>query len=240
MAIEKRVKRLFFLACVLVVCWFAWGVTIANATKPAPHHNDVVDVDVDVTGGDITVPVDVTTGPVNVPVNVSGGVQSVDASPHFDSRALALSNSLGDVDIAGCLGSTQWSTPLLSKQKLVVNWPCLAEFYLRNAMYDNAAMAICNTEVRKEFETETACRDAHPFQLMAAPPPVDESDDEDEELAGIVVEQMAVIESQRAQMETYDERIAKLEQKKPTTTRVVNQVGLTDEQRKQLAEVFSK
>jgi hypothetical protein len=85
---------------------------------------------------------------------VTGDVIGGDTSVSNSSRALALSNALGDVDIAGCLGSTQWATPLFSKQKLVVNWPCLTEFYLRNGQYDLASMAICNTEVRQEFATE--------------------------------------------------------------------------------------
>jgi len=81
-----------------------------------------------------------------------------------ESRALALGNSLGDVDIAQCLGSTQWSTPVFGKQKLQLNWPCMAEFYLRNGRYDLAAMAICNTEIAKEFESESDCEAAHNFE----------------------------------------------------------------------------
>ena len=96
----------------------------------------------------------------------TGDVIGGDTSLSNNSRALALSNGLGDVDIAGCLGSTQWATPVFSKQKLVVNWPCLTEFYLRNGKYELAAMAICNTSVRKEFATEQECRDAHDFEVM--------------------------------------------------------------------------
>jgi len=79
------------------------------------------------------------------------------------SRVIALGNTLGDVDIAGCLGSTQWNTPVYGRQVLVINWPCMAEFYLKNQMYDLAAMALCNTEIEDEFASEAACEAAHDF-----------------------------------------------------------------------------
>lgn len=99
--------------------------------------------------------------------NLSGGDTTVNTGGN-ESKALALANSLGDVDIAGCLGSTQFGTPLFSKQKLVLNQVCMAEFYLNHGKYDLAAMALCNVpEILKEFETESLCEDAHDF----GPPP---------------------------------------------------------------------
>lgn len=164
MKLEKWV-RLFFIALV------AFGVILVVAPPVLAdnghgHNHDSGDttvdidnpVDVNVTGGDTNVPVD---------VNVMGGDSPV--SVNHESRALALSNGLGDVDIAGCLGSTQWATPLFSKQKLVVNWPCLAEFYLKHAKYELAAMAICNTEIVKEFADEAECEAAHDFAPLAEP-----------------------------------------------------------------------
>lgn len=145
--------RLFF------ICLLALGAILIAAPEVMadpdddcqgnPHHCNGG-------GGDVNVPVDVST-------NINGGPVSVE----HKSKSLGLSNGMGDVDIAGCLGSTQWATPLFSKQKLVVNWPCLAEFYLRNEQYALAAMAICNTEVVEEFDSEAACEAAHHF----APPP---------------------------------------------------------------------
>ena len=97
------------------------------------------------------------------------------------NRAYALGvPGLGDVDIAGCLGSTQWTLLIGGKQKLETNWWCVTKLYLEAGLYDNAAMAICNTEVREEFATEQDCRDAHPFKAMATIVPT-ESEDEDEE-----------------------------------------------------------
>ena len=120
------------------------------------------------------------TGGDNIGGSLTGGNSNVNISGD-KNRAYAVANSLGDVDIAGCLGSTQWNTPLFGKQKLVINWPCLAEFYLRNGLYDNAAMAICNTEVRQEFETEQDCRDAHPFEAMAYIPEPEITETEEDE-----------------------------------------------------------
>jgi hypothetical protein len=80
------------------------------------------------------------------------------------NKSLALANGLGDVDIAGCLGSTQFGTPLFSKQKLVINNVCLAQFYLDLNKYALAAMALCNIPgIIKEFESEDECRAAHDF-----------------------------------------------------------------------------
>lgn len=226
MSKSEIAKWWFVLAAALFVIWLAFGVSIVNATD-----RENGDVDIDISGGDTVV----TGGDVSVPVDVSS------TGATFKSRAYGLSNSLGDVDIAGCLGSTQWNTPFYGKQKLVLNWPCITEFYLRNAMWENAAMAICNTEVRAEFETEQDCRDAHPFALMSNESSnVDESENEDEELVSQIIEQQATIDVQQRSLETVNERLKKLERTKRAAPKVVNQVGLTDYQREELAKVFKK
>jgi len=79
-------------------------------------------------------------------------------------RSIAIGNVLGDVDIAQCLGSTQWNTPIFGKQKLVLNQVCMAEFYLKASKYALAAMALCNVpEILDEFSDEDACELAHDF-----------------------------------------------------------------------------
>jgi len=159
MKVWKLVKWFFFGLAVVALLYF-------GLTQRVMADDERNDIDFDYTGGDTIV----NDGDVNVPVHVTGGTQSVTGSNYNStSRALALGNSMGDVDIAGCLGSTQWSTPLIGHQKLVLNWPCMAEFYIRNQMWENAAMAICNTEIRQEFASEQECRDAHPFQMLAQP-----------------------------------------------------------------------
>jgi hypothetical protein len=158
-------------------------------------------------GGETTVDTEVNTS-VPVSVDVAGGDSPVNVS--HDSKAFALSNTLGDVDIAGCLGSTQWATPLFSKQKLVVNWPCLTEFYLRNGKYQLAAMAICNTEVVKEFETEEACEAAHDFGPLLDPEPVGEVLEEFDQEQAIQDDRIEVVQMAQNELE---QRIMALEQK---------------------------
>lgn len=136
-----------------------------------------------------------TTGDVNVAGPTIGG---------DSSRAFAVGTVLGDVDIADCLGSTQWSTPVFGKQKLVLNHVCMAEFYLRAGKYELAAMALCNVkEIRKEFDDEAACEAAHDFTPPPAPAPVVaptaveeielEQDAQDEDIAQVRIEQQTLL-----------------------------------------------
>ncbi len=109
-------------------------------------YNEIVDVDVsggDMTGGDM-IGGDISTG---------------------GNKSLALvAPGLGDVDIAQCLGSTQWSLLVYAKQKLALNQVCMAEFYLKVGRYDLAAQALCNQpEILMEYSTEVACEIQHDF-----------------------------------------------------------------------------
>ena len=160
--------------------------------------------------------------------DVTGGNMSTGSN-----RALALSNGLGDVDIRDCLGSTQWATPLFSKQKLTPNWGCLAEFYLSAGKYELAAIAMCNTEIRNEFTSEDECRMAHDFAPVY-------------EAAVIVEEDYEWREEQTAMQADYDQRIDHLEQlaqRKPTrqvTREVVQQPFLSDEKRAKLQALLDE
>lgn len=158
----------------------------------------VVNTDVSVGGTDVNVG-GTTIGDTNVSVPVTTGANTMTGGDmNNESLAIGLANSLGDVDIAGCLGSTQWATPLFSKQKLVVNWPCLTEFYLNNGMPEMAAVAICNTEIRKEFNSEEECRAAHPFKQMfeAEAVMVQPSTEHLEEQLEMQQQQIALLEEQ--------------------------------------------
>lgn len=80
------------------------------------------------------------------------------------SRTVALGNSLGDVDIAECLGSTQWSTPLFGRQKLNRDHTCVGFKFLAVGAYDVAAMHFCNDkDTLAEFDNEASCEAAHNF-----------------------------------------------------------------------------
>jgi hypothetical protein len=198
------------LAVLLFLVWLGFAVPIAMASGDCKGQscNDSGDVNVGgdtinvggdtITGGDVSVPVNVNTDVAGGPVNVEHKSESL---------GIGLSNSLGDVDIAGCLGSTQWATPLFSKQKLVVNWPCLAEFYLEHGKYELAAMAICNTEIIKEFEDEAACEAAHDFAPFAEPvgeiiKSFDSSQEEQNEYLDVIQMAQASIEQRLEALES--------------------------------------
>jgi len=149
------------------------------------------------------------------------------------SKALGLGRSSFDVDINQCLASTSWDTIVGGKQKVVLNWVCMAEFYLKNGKPELAAMAVCNTEVLKEFDSEEDCEAAHDFfQDMV------------EEAAVIVPNPNWEEEDERH--EEYEQRIAELEAKvnapRPTrvTREVVQQRYLSDEQRAKLEKVLEE
>lgn len=170
--------------------------------------------------GDVSVPVDVSN-------TMTGGDVSVKGSNY---NSFGLSNNMGDVDIAGCLGSVQFGSPVYSKQKLVINWPCMAEFYLRNAKYDLAAMALCNTEILDEFKSEAECEAAHDFGPMPVFEPVVVIDDGDEHQQEIdhLAEQLVALTEQ-------------VNKPRPVATRqYVQQPFLSDAKRTALAEVVKK
>lgn len=233
MRIDKLLRLLFIgLLAFFVVLLVVPPVLADNGHG---HDHDSGDTTVDI---DSPVDVNVTGGDTNVPVNVdvTGGDSPV--SVNHQSRALALSNGLGDVDIAGCLGSTQWATPLFSKQKLVVNWPCLAEFYLEHGKYELASMAICNTEIVKEFASEAECEAAHDFAPAGKPvaeviETFDSSqrvqNDEIEQVKYTQMEMMARID----ELQTLAERSAS--RPTPQPTRIVEQREAFSEEQKMAA-----
>ena len=87
------------------------------------------------------------------------------ASGGDNLRSYALgSGGPGDVDISGCLGSTQWGFLTAFKQKLVRDETCVGFRFLMLEKYELAAMHFCNDKATlKEFESEKACEFAHDF-----------------------------------------------------------------------------
>ena len=139
---------------------------------------------------------------VEVMTDVDSSVNNVISGD--SSKAFAFGHGLGDVDIAQCLGSTQWDTILGGKQKLVLNNVCMAEFYLNQGKYALAAMALCNQpEILKEFSTEEECEGAHDF----TPPPMEPTI-----IPMINEEQMVIVEEQEEEIESLEQRIARIEQ----------------------------
>ncbi len=91
-------------------------------------------------------------------------------------RSYGIGHSLGDVDINECLGSTQWGTPIFSKQKLVPNLWCRAETYDAKGMYDNAARMRCRIpDILSSYTSETECEreeEYHPLPLPIQSKPI--------------------------------------------------------------------
>jgi hypothetical protein len=177
---SRNLLIIFVLMSVVTV----WGTRAAfgDDGHGHNHHDDggdttIGDTNIDVGGTDVSIG----------ETTLQGGDTNVSTG---GNKALSLGNSLGDVDIAGCLGSTQWATPVISKQKLVINWPCMAEFYLRNGKHELAAMALCNTEIVKEFSSEAECESAHDFSPPERPP------NEPEEPVSQILEQQQIIETE--------------------------------------------
>lgn len=219
-----RWLRLFFIALVAlaVVMIVTPPLALADDDCRGRSCNGGGDTDIDITGGDVNVPVDVNT-------DISGGPVSVEHKS--ESLGIGLSNSLGDVDIAGCLGSTQWATPLFSKQKLVVNWPCLAEFYLEHGKYELAAMAICNTEIVKEFTDEAECEAAHDFARVAAVSEVVETFDTGQAIQNEEIERVTYMQMELA---ARVDEIQSLVERAPARPRTVVQekAAFTEEQKR--------
>lgn len=91
---------------------------------------------------------------VNVDTSMTGGDVSVSSS----NRSFAFAHSLGDVDIAQCIASTQWGSILVSKQKVILNLWCVAEVYDHKGMHDMAALMRCDIgEIADHFVSNEAC-----------------------------------------------------------------------------------
>ena len=221
MKVTDSIKLFFFVLTIGVLFYLA--ATDVYATGDCKGHscND---------GGDVNTTVD-TNVSLNSTVNnsMSGGdLVSGDTNVSTGgNRALALSNNMGDVDIADCLGSTQFGTPLFSKQKLVINNVCLADFYLKIGKYELAAMALCNVPgILKEFESEEECEYAHDFN------PVIE--------AAVIVEDYDQ-EYRMEQQMRYDELEQKIESIEPVVTqKVVKQPFLSTSQRTKLQAILDE
>ena len=144
-------------------------------------------------------------------IEIIGGDTILNASE--SSKAFGFGHAMGDVDIAQCLGSTQWDTILGGKQKLVLNNVCMAEFYLKSEKWDLAAMALCNQpEILSEFATEQECEDAHNF----GPPPelIVPTSGPQECCEDQIEQQHMVQESITKEVESLEQRVARIERDK--------------------------
>ncbi len=146
---SRAMKLLNFFLGGLLLVLVMYGIETSHADGGHDHSGDVTqsnDMNNQTAG-------DIVTGGVDNQISTGG------------NRAYnVVAPGLGDVDIAQCLGSTQWSLLVGGKQKLVLNQVCMAEFYLKQARYDLAAQALCNQpEILNEYGSESACETAHDF-----------------------------------------------------------------------------
>ena len=132
------------------------ALVLASPAHPDDDRNGRSGDDIDI---DVSTPVDVdlTASPTT---NVTGST--------YSSKAFALGNQLGDVDINDCLGSEQFGTPLYSRQWLELNKWCAAEVFDAKGLNLMAGKLRCEIkEIRKLFDDDAACLDAN--TIFAAP-----------------------------------------------------------------------
>jgi hypothetical protein len=177
-------------------------------------HGTEVDVASSITGGDVSL----STGSTNV---------------SSSDKAYAFAHGMGDVDINQCMGSEQWSTILVGKQKLVANLWCMAESYDARGLHHMAALMRCDIDViAKHFEDSADCIAANtmvpaPVAAMAS------ADDEDEEIHQELSRSYEYMQAQLSDLQSLVERA-----QRPVVRReVVEKGGLTEQQRAQLREV---
>ncbi len=100
-------------------------------------------------------------------VILSGGDNTANNSASVGgSDTMALSHSLGDVDINDCLASTQWGTIIVSRQRVVLNKWCAAEVYDYKGLHHMAALLRCDIpEISEHFQTKPECVTANTVQV---------------------------------------------------------------------------
>lgn len=167
-------------------------------------------------------------------------VGEVQANPSYNSRAYALSNSLGDVDINDCLASKQWNTPIFGKQTVAPNLWCMAESYDARGLHSMAAFMRCDIEIiRGHFATDEACWEANTVVIAPPPPPpVAEWDDDEEDVHERQWQTQMELAARVDELQTMLERAQSVEP--VVEQRVIEQrIGLTPEQKMKLQEVIN-
>lgn len=217
--------------------WVLLAILVVMLALPVfASGRDNIDIDIDT---DTVVGVETTVNGgdmIGGDTNVSTG----------GNRSFALVNSLGDVDIAGCLGSTQWSTPIYSRQKLVLNWPCMAEFYLRNGKFELAAIALCNTEILDEFDSEADCEAAHDFTPVNSDHDVHTRSDEFELAHAQQEEEIEYLREESASIVNQLEALTEQLESAPVTvslqlqTQIQRQEGEYERRRARALEAYNK
>lgn len=194
-----------------------------------PHSQDV---DVNVAGDQLS--------NVTGDTSLSVGDMTSNTAITNKSRAYAFAHGMGDVDINQCMGSEQWSTVLISKQKLIPNLWCMGESYDAMGLHYMAAQMRCDIQiVAEKFPTREDCVAAN---TMLAP-------QQPESSQAILPEEfeddIRMLQAQQIQM--YDELIDRIERTeakpapRPVQKTTVEQIPfLNDKKRAALMEVVKE
>jgi hypothetical protein len=179
--------------------------------------------------------------------NDHGGVVTLDSSLEANtsldivggsvtnkSSGLSLANALGDVDIGDCIVSKQKGNVIWSWQNYDYNADCLATKLDQSGKHAEAAALRCQAIPLLAAISWPGGQDCEAAMTLrtpappAPPPPTDEDEDED----------AARYEAMKADILADLKKAAP--PPPPPPPPVVNQVGLTDQQRQELAEVFKQ
>ena len=226
MKLTDSIKLFFFVLTIGVLFYLA--VTDVYATGDCKGHscND---------GGDVSVGTNVET---NVSLNSAlnntstlnggdmvGGDTNVSTG---GNRALALSNSMGDVDLTGiCQGSTQWATPLFSKQKIERDEVCVGFAWLKLGQYDLAKMHFCmDKETLAQYDSEEECEYAHDFNPVIEAAVIVEDYDEEYRM------------EQQMRYDALEQKIENIEPK--VTQKVIQKPFLSTTQRSKLQAILDE
>lgn len=108
-------------------------------------------------------------------INIDGGSPQTNLN-YGGSRAYGFSHGLGDVAIADCMGTQQWGSIIVSRQKMILNRWCAASEYDRMGLFDVAAMMRCTIpEIASLFGSNIECLGHNtviPVPVSPEPPPV--------------------------------------------------------------------
>ncbi|MCH8278531.1 MAG: hypothetical protein IIC12_06345 [Proteobacteria bacterium] len=116
---SKNLDRLLFVAAIVMAAMLLAGVRLAYAQHECQGGHNCNDG-----GGDVQVLTELVSGDVS-------------------TRALSLGQSLGDVDIAGCIVTSQWGIIIFQRQGWDYDPYCLAEKLDQAGKYEDAAAMRC-------------------------------------------------------------------------------------------------
>ena len=172
--------------------------------------------------------------------NVGNGDTIMDSGDvNLNSRAYAVANNMGDVDINDCRESSQFGTPLFSRQWVKLNPWCAAESYDAKGLHDVAARIRCEIkEISRLFDDRQSCIAANTMRPSLEPTVamlrIEQHEDRDDEQERRLAEQSQVIEQLQQQIQAIKDKPAKPAR---TIQKTVIEPKLTDKQLAALREL---